>query len=48
MTKLALFTVAMVLFPIGTYYLTRDYVFARALRTPRLLPVHACSYRVSR
>ncbi|BGP55429.1 hypothetical protein JCM8202_003757 [Rhodotorula sphaerocarpa] len=27
-TKLALFTVAMVLFPIGTYYLSRDYLFA--------------------
>lgn len=30
-TKLALFTVAMVLFPIGTYYLSRDYLFARTL-----------------
>jgi hypothetical protein len=29
-TKLAIFTVAMVLMPIGTYYLTRDYLFARA------------------
>lgn len=27
-TKLAIFTVAMVLMPIGTYYLTRDYLFA--------------------
>ncbi|GAA5989674.1 hypothetical protein JCM10908_000583 [Rhodotorula pacifica] len=26
--KLAIFTVAMVLMPIGTYYLTRDYLFA--------------------
>lgn len=30
-TKLALFTVAMVLLPIGTYYLSRDYLFARTL-----------------
>lgn len=30
MYKLAAFTVAMVLLPIGTYFLTRDHVFSRA------------------
>jgi len=30
MYKLAAFTVAMVLLPIGTYFLSRDYVFSRA------------------
>lgn len=30
MAKLAVFTFAMVVLPIGTYYLTRDLVFGRA------------------
>lgn len=42
MYKLAIFTVAMVLLPIGTYFLSRDYLFSRAhlsLLPPPLAPL---------